>query len=279
MPRNISFAVLMRDRYSRVADKVAKKTVRLSQKMEVLKFKFKRTSTEMRNANGRLKIFGRSARKAGRDVGFLGQNLSGMLRRVGPAMLAFKALQVSGENQKMVKSFQVMTGDKVVGKELNLDLQDFASKTHYNIPQVQQTAKTLLAYGIPVENILDAVKTVGSISAGSGADIKRIALAYGQMTSTGFLQGQDARQFESSGVGIRKLVQEKVFELTGEHMEMGDIMKAVSTRAIPSAFIHEILTDLVSEGGRFHGILEEINDTLPGQFSNLFDNFIRIGII
>ena len=279
MPKQVSITVFLKDKYSKIADKVAEKTDRLRASLRKADDVTKVASKNWKKSTGSLKIFGNAAKFAASKVNILNGAMGRFFARAAPGLLALKAIQVSGANTVMEKSFQVMTGSKSVGKQLNLDLQEFAANTHYTIPQVQKTAKTLMAYGIGEKDILKNVALVGSISAGSGADIGRVALAFGQITSTGFLQGQDARQLESAGVGIRKLVQEKVKSLHGIDMPMGDIMRAVSNRQIPAEFVHAILQDLTAEGGRFHNILEEINDTLPGQFSNLTDNFIRLGIV
>tara|TARA_R110000744_G_scaffold196160_4_gene315390 strand:+ start:4625 stop:6214 length:1590 start_codon:yes stop_codon:yes gene_type:complete len=279
MPKKASYVVILIDKYTKIADKVAERTTRMRVALKKNSDVTKVASKNWKKSTGILKTFSNTAKNAASRMNVLNSSMGSFFARAAPGLLALKALQVSGANTVMEKSFQVMTGSKAIGTSLNLKLQDFAANTHYTIPQIQKTAKTLMAYGFDESDVLKNVETVGAISAGSGADIGRIALAWGQITSTGFLQGQDARQLESAGVGIRKLVQEKVKELHGIDMPMGDIMKAVSNRQIPSAFVGAILEDLTEKGGRFYNILAEINDTLPGQWSNLTDNFIRLGIV
>ena len=279
MPKKVSYVVVLIDKYTKVAAKIAEKTQKMSATLKKNGDITRTAGKHWKKSTGILKTFGNVAKTASSRMNVFNNSMSTFFARASPGLLALKSLQVSGANTVMEKSFQVMTGSKALGTGLNMRLQEFAANTHYTIPQIQKTAKTLMAYGFDESDVLKNVELVGSISAGSGADIGRIALAWGQITSTGFLQGQDARQLESAGVGIRKLVQEKVKELHGIDMPMGDIMRAVSNRQIPSAFVGSILEDLTAKGGRFHDILTEINNTLPGQWSNLTDNLIRLGIV
>ena len=279
MPRAVKYRIILEDKYTRTALKVAATSHALKKKFKKLSFNIKEVGKGLRKTESGMRSFGRSMVKVGKNASFLGGQLGGMIARLGPAALMFKALKTAGENTMMVKSFGVLTGSKKIGKNLNEDLMQFAATTPFTIPKVQKTAKTLLAYGIGNDDILDTVKMVGEISSGTGADIGRIALAVGQVKSTGFLQGQDARQLEAAGVGIRRLVKEKVKKIHGIDLPMGDVMRAVSDRMIPAEFILDIMRDLTSEGGRFHKIMEELNKTLPGQFTNLQDNMIRLGII
>jgi len=279
MPRNVKYTIVLKDRYTRVANKVARATSMLSVKMRKLRVTGKQLAKTFNDSEKASLKFGRALRKVGKNTSFLNNQMGTLVRSMGPALLMFKALQQYGQNVMMETSFGVLTGNREIGQTLNKDLMAFAATTPFTIPKVQQTAKTLLAYGIESDQILDTVRMVGEISSGTGADIGRIALAVGQVKSTGFLQGQDARQLEAAGVGIRRMVREKVKEIHGVDLPMGDVMKAVSERMIPAEFILTIMRDLTEEGGRFHKIMEELNNTLPGQFTNLQDNMIRVGII
>ena len=279
MPRAVKYRIILEDKYTRTALKVAATSQSLKKKFRKLSFSVKEVGKALRKTESGMRSFGRTMMKVGKNASFLGGKLGGMIARLGPAALMFKALKTAGENTMMEKSFGVLTGSKEIGKKLNEDLMQFAATTPFTIPKVQKTAKTLLAYGIDNDNILDTVRMIGEISSGTGADIGRIALAVGQVKSTGFLQGQDARQLEAAGVGIRRLVKEKVQKVHGVDLPMGDVMRAVSDRMIPAEFILDILKDMTKEGGRFYRIMQELNATLPGQFTNFLDNLIRIGII
>lgn len=75
------------------------------------------------------------------------------------------------------------------------NLSDFAANTPFEIPEIRQNAKQLLAMGVSAENIIPTLKALGDVASGTGANFTRLALNYGQVITQGHLTGRELRDF------------------------------------------------------------------------------------
>jgi len=132
--------------------------------------------------------------------------------------LSRSTIQASIDFERLTASFRALIGDKERADKAILDIQKFALETPFDVTNVALASKTLLGYGISVNELIPTLKRLGDVSAASGGDIQRVALAYGQIAAKGKLQGEEIRQLVN--VGFNPL--QEIAKRTGETMSLSE---------------------------------------------------------
>lgn len=220
--------------------------------------------------NGRITT---SSNAASSSLGTMSQRLGSMMSML-KSMLAMRATRsfleatIGGLSQfeQYETSFAVMLGNMQSAKDLMSDLQGFAAKTPYQLPDVTQNAQLLMNYGVEAENIIKTLTQLGDLSQGSVDKLNRISLAYGQMLAKGKVTGEELRQMTEAGVPLTQALADNMGIATSELMgfiEKGQV-------GVPQ--LNDAISDLTTGTGKFAGMMEKQSQTLAGQWSTLKDN-------
>jgi tape measure domain-containing protein len=122
-------------------------------------------------------------------------------------------------------TFGALFGSYAMGTDLIKGLQEMSVESIFGYDTLAGATKKLLAYGIEAENVLYTMQgliNLGSMS-GDAAALDRIALAMGQIQTTGYLTATEMRQLANAYVPIYDIIQQG-FGLTGEQMSrVGDL--------------------------------------------------------
>ena len=167
-------------------------------------------------------------------------------------------------------AFETFLGSAEKGKQLVADLFEFSAKTPFEFPEIQQTAKSLLAFGVESNNIIDTLRRLGDISAGVSKPLGEVALVYGQVLAKGRLQGEELLQFQEKGIPLGKEL-EKITGLYGASLN-----KAIEKGQIGFPLVQQAIANLTNEGGKFYNLTEKQSQSLGGRLSTLKDNFNAI---
>lgn len=162
--------------------------------------------------------------------------------------------------------FTVMTGSADRAASLISEVADFAARTPFTKLGLSEAGKTLMAFGLESEKVVPTLKMLGDVAGADQNKLNSLALAFGQIQSTGRLTGQDLLQLINQGFNPLTVMAEK----SGKSVaELKDLMAqgAISADDVTRAF--QIAT---SEGGLFFGNLESQSQTLAGKLSTLKDN-------
>ena len=181
--------------------------------------------------------------------------------------------KMAGEFEQTNIAFTTMLGSAELAKSTLKDLSDFAVRTPFQIPEVEQNAKLLLAMGIEVENLIPTMKSLGDVSAGLNVPLQRIALNFGQVKTQGKLTGRELRDFNIAGVPLLQEIA-KNFGLTEKK-----IKEMVSAGSIGFKDVEEAFRTMSSSGGKFFDLMDAQSKTFLGKVSNIQDSFIRLGRI
>lgn len=177
-----------------------------------------------------------------------------------------KSISLAATAEENEVAFGTMLQSAEKGKQMVEDLQSFAAATPLDSDTLQAASKTLLQFGVAGENVLPALKMIGDVTGGSAEKVKQMSLAFGQMSSTGRLMGQDLLQMINAGFNplreISKTTGRSVMELKKD-MEKGAISADMVAQAFQSA---------TSEGGDFFGLMEKQSKTLNGLMSTMQDD-------
>lgn len=165
-------------------------------------------------------------------------------------------------------AFESMLGSASKAQELLKQVSDFAQRTPFELPQVVEGSKRLLAYNIAAKDIIPTFKMLGDIASGVGTDkLNPLITAFGQVQAKGKLAGQELLQFTEAGVGLGQALQ-KQLGLTRDQLE-----KMISAGQISAEEVTKALQTMTSEGGLFFQGMERQSKTFNGVMSNVSDSF------
>lgn len=177
-----------------------------------------------------------------------------------------KSISLAGAAEENEVAFGTMLKSAEAGKKMVKDLQDFAAATPLDTNTLQNASKMLLQFGVEGKNILPILKLLGNATGGNSEKLMQMSLAFGQMSSTGRLMGQDLLQMINAGFNPL----EELAKTSGKSMEYwkGEMEKGrVTMHQVVGAF-----QSASAAGGRFEGLMEKQSKTLRGLFSTMQDD-------
>ena len=184
----------------------------------------------------------------------------------GMAFLTKGLIQAGAGFEQTQIAFETMIGDAQLAQKTLADLSHFAATTPFELLQLEEASKRLLAYGISAEELLPILKMLGDISAGVGMDkLPQLILAFGQVRAATKLTGMELRQFSETGVPLLGTLAEQLGKSEAEILEM------VSAGQIGFPQVQAALMSLTEEGGRFNDLMVRQSASLGGLWSNFKD--------
>lgn len=205
--------------------------------------------------------------KSGMDAGDV---LSKVGKMAGTAFAAFSAQQfvsqiisVRQEFQKLETSFTTLLGSAEKGRKMFLDVTNYATHTPLLEKDIASAAQTLLGFNTEAEKVMPILKQIGDISMGDSQKFQSLTLAFAQASSTGKLMGQDLLQMINAGFNPLA----EISRTTG--ISIADLKQKMSDGQITVEMLEGAFKSATAEGGKFHGMLEQMSHTMEGSFSNL----------
>jgi len=217
----------------------------------------------------------------GSTAASMGSSMASSLSRLATVGLASATAGVVAFGVSMVKSaanvqlmrtnIDTLVGSTEKGREVFKDLYEFAAKTPFETTDLVNASQTLLSFGISVDDLMPSLKMLGDVSLGNVEKFNSLALAFGQVSAKGKLQGDDLRQLVS--VGFNPL--QKISERTGESMD--SLYAKMAAGKITFEMVAEEFKLATSEGGQFYQGMEKGSKTLTGVWSTLKDTISMVG--
>jgi tape measure domain-containing protein len=176
------------------------------------------------------------------------------------------ALKASAELEVLETSFGTLTGSTEKAKDIMEDLKKFASKTPFQIAGLAQAQKTLMGFGLSIEESREQLELLGNASQGSSEKLKGLAVVMGQVKGAGKLDARDTLQFINQGVPIIQLLSDTLGKSAIE-------IKELTTKGkIGFEQVSAAMRMANEEGGMFYKGMERQSRTLQGVMSTLKDN-------
>lgn len=220
-------------------------------------------SEVIKNAGEKVSGLGDAFKKNFKEAGLLSGAFIGTLGVLGKAAVENAA---SFEQNRI--AFEAMLGSGEKAGQLLGKISDFAQRTPFELPQVVEGSKRLLAYNIEASKIIPTFQMLGDIAAGVGTDkLPQLITAFGQVQAKGKLMGQELLQFTEAGVGLGGALQ-KQFGVTRNELE-----KMISTGKIGASDVEKALQTMTSQGGLFFQQMEKQSKSFNGVMSNVNDSF------
>lgn len=180
------------------------------------------------------------------------------------------AIKAVADYEAVNISLETFLGSASAAKSLFAELEQFSIKTPFTPEQVNDAAKSLLAFGEPVEGLQTTLGRIGDVASATGKDFNELAVIYGKARVQGTLFAEDINQLTEAGVPVIQLFADQLGVSAGEVKKLG------SEGKISFANLEQAFTTLTSEGGRFFGLTDKLSQSTSGRLSTLEGNWTEL---
>lgn len=165
-------------------------------------------------------------------------------------------------------AFETMLGSADKARTMMQDISDFAKSTPFQLPEVVQASKQLLAFGFAQDEIIPEMRKLGDVAAGVGVPVGQLSAVFGQVKTAGKLMGQDLLQFTSAGIPLLQYLSQTMGETTSK-------IKSDMDKGVGPTFtdVQNALDAMTGSGSKFGGMMDKQSHTLAGMWSNIQDGF------
>lgn len=230
-------------------------------------------TNQMTNAFAQMIAEMKQAPTVGEGISSLFGRLNGDARQLAMSLvggLGFEQLaehifNVRSQFQQLEISFTTMLGSEQKAGALMDELIQTAARTPFNMTDVTEGAKQLLAYGIQANEVNDTLVHLGDIASGLNIPLSQLVYLYGTTVSQGRMFTMDLRQFMGRGIPLA----EELGKIL--HQNTTEVQESVSKGKVTSDIFKEAIANMTQAGGRFGGLMEQQAETLQGRWSNIED--------
>lgn len=174
-------------------------------------------------------------------------------------------IEIGGQLEMQRLSIGAILQNTAQANELFDKIKHLATQSPFGVVQLDQMTKQLTAYGFKYNELYDMTKRLADISAATGTDVSRLALALGHVRSEAALSGYTLRQFSMANVPLLQKLSEKLGKTTKEIRDM------VKKKEVGYDDVIGVLKDLTNEGGMFYNMQEVISESVKAKFKNVKD--------
>jgi len=183
-----------------------------------------------------------------------------------PFDFARNALEGAKATQALAESLKTLVGADEA-KKLLVDLQTFARTTPFQLTELQNYTKQMLAANFATGEIIPTLEALGDIASAVGMD-KLPALVYvlGQTRVASKFAGNDLLQFRNAGINLDKVFREKL------NLSVDQVNDKIASGAMTYQEAETAILSLGRASGQFDGLMTNLSqNTLVGLESNLQD--------
>lgn len=178
---------------------------------------------------------------------------------------AFQVAKVRGEFQQLEIAFSTMLQSKSKADDLMNQLIQTATTTPFNMSDIANSAKQLLAYGVEADKVNETLIRLGDIAAGLSIPINDLAFLYGTTMVQGRMYTQDLNQFLGRGIPLTA-------ELAKQFgVSQSKVKSLVEEGKVGFPEVEKAIISLTSEGSKFGGLMEKQSQSIAGQMANIED--------
>lgn len=205
-----------------------------------------------------------------------GDKIDASMRKIGASIAGVFAIEkikdfavqvatVRGQFQQLEASFKTLTGSEQVATDLISQLINTAATTPFQVTDISNAARQLLAYGVEADKVNETLIRLGEICAGLSIPIGDLAYLYGTTMTQGRLYTADLNQFLGRGIPLADELA-KQFGVAKE-----EIRKMVEEGKVGFPEVEQAIINMTNEGGKFGGLMEAQSKTITGRISNIED--------
>lgn len=165
----------------------------------------------------------------------------------------------------------LMRGNEAAADALYKKIAKYGKDTVYDNGPLLDSIRTMMQYTIEGENAFSMLQKIGDVAMGDANKMQSLSLAFGQISSTGKLAGQDLNQMINAGFNPLSVISEK----TGKSMTT--LKDEMSKGAISAEMVAQAFSWATEEGGQFYQGAERAGNSTAGRINQLkgtFDEFL-----
>lgn len=231
----------------------------------------RQTEQQLDAIDRKASVVGRSLRRAFSFDGFKGSLMSipGVSFLMNPYTMIGAGIagmvRLGAQAESVNVAFTTLVGSEKKAAELLGQINDFAAHSPFGKMDLTQNAQMMLNFGVETGKVLPLLKQLGDISGGDKQKMSALSLVMGQVSSTGYLMGQDLLQFINAGFNpIQELSQ-----MTG--ISVDKLKEKMAKGQITYRNVEQAIAHATGAGGKFNGMMERQSQTLSGKWSTLMD--------
>jgi len=225
-----------------------------------------RIGADTRDLNKQLGRVQREMRSMTGNLTQLGQNMTRAIT-VPLAGLGALAVKSAADLEKLEASFVSLTGGVDQAAAMMKQLNEFTASTPFQIENVANAARQLIASGTEIGEVNDQLRFLGDIAATSGVTIEEIAAIFAKVNAKGKVELENLNQLAERGIPIFKALA----DATGLPAD------SLGAGAVSVEQFNTVLKSFAEEGGFAAGAMERLSQTAAGQFSTALDNLKLAG--
>jgi len=205
----------------------------------------------------------------------LTREMQGMALQYASAGVAIglvkKSMSLAAEAEQNKAAFEVLAGsagkaEMLLKNFIKLDAESTLSRGDFS-----RAAKTMMGFGVDVDLVSSRMSNLGQIAMGDAQRFQSLALAFGQVTASGRLMGQEVLQMVNAGFNPLQ----QISESTGRSMT--DLRGAMERGEISVRMVADAFDAATEKGGRFFGMNEKMLNTAAGQYAKLVSQITQAG--
>ncbi len=182
------------------------------------------------------------------------------------ALIGRNSIKAAADFETLEVSFGTMLKSMDKGRDLMRDLQKYNLDTPFQSSEVNNAAKSLLAFSFAQNQIIPQMRMIGDLSAGVGIPIKELADIYGKARVQGRLFAEDINQLTGRGIPV-------IAEFAKQFgVSEQAIKKMTEEGKISFANLEKAFVSMTSQGGQFYNMTANQSKTLAGIYSNFQDS-------
>jgi len=180
-------------------------------------------------------------------------------------------LNTAGEMEQWEIAFETMLRSTEKAEKLMKEVIEFAATTPFELPQVVEGSKRLLAFGISAESIIPTMTQLGNMAAGVGREKLPIMIrALGKVKLQNKLTGREIKSFVAAGVPLLS----ELAKMYG--MTTAEVIKLSSAGKIGFDDVSKAIENMSTGTGQFANLMEKQSKSYLGILTNIKDQFTRI---
>lgn len=244
--KSVSYLVEVRDRFSRNMVKFAQQAGNAMAKVDRL--------------DKKLKSMGSAAVKFGKKM---------TTRFALPVAAGFGILlRNAAKMETMRTGFLGILGDAEKAAQMVAKLNEFTAKTPFQLEQVAQVGRQLLAAGVPVEKVTEKLQILGDIASSANIPLTDMGAIFAKSKNLGKAMAEEINQLAGRGIPIIRILSKQL------KVNESDILDLASKSKISFKVIEQAMIGMTKKGGFAHHAMINQSKTLTGTLSTLKDVFV-----
>lgn len=179
-------------------------------------------------------------------------------------------LSLVAEAEQAEVAFTTMLGSVDLAKQKLGELKQFAASTPFQLGELRDSARTLLAFGVSADDLLPTMKTLGDLAAGTQKPIADFVDIFGKVKATGIASMGDINRLADRGVPVY----EELAKVMG--VSTGELRTLIGTGKVGFNELKQVMENVVGAGGLFEDSMKKQSGTMVGLWSTLKDNVLFV---